>query len=373
MSGYIYELPDWPDFRWDAGRVLNHLAEVRYKQAYLIGRMEDLGFKLKDEATLQALTTEVVKSAEIEGENLDPNQVRSSIARQLGIDNVALLPSDLHVDGVVEMLLDATRKYDLPLTPERLFGWHRLLFPTGYSGMRKIIVGSWRDDKEGRMEVRDGVYGSERVYYVAPVADRLEKEMSTFLKWINHSSDTDLVLKAGIAHLWFVTIHPFDDGNGRIARALSDLMLARSEESRYRFYSMSAQIRLERDEYYSILGRTQKGSLDISPWLEWFLGCLSRALARAEGALKTVLLKASFWKAHEKSSLNERQRRMLNMLLDGFEGKLTTSKWAKITKTSNDTALRDINNLIEQNILIKEDSGGRSTSYSLKVEDEPGP
>lgn len=366
MSKYIYELSEWPKFKWHDNQIVELLAHVRYKQAFLIGKMSAMGFTFREEAKLQTLTTEIIKSSEIEGENLDQNLVRSSIARHLGMDVGGLAQDDRHVDGIVQMLLDATQNYNKPLTSERLFGWHSLLFPTGYSGMYKILAGGWRDDSKGRMEVVDRVYGKERVCYVAPLADSVQNEMEMFLNWFNGPNDTDSVLRAAIAHLWFVTIHPFDDGNGRIARAITDMMLARSEESQHRFYSMSAQIRLERNSYYDILGETQKGSLDITPWLKWFLNCLDRALDGTKNILRVVLHKSDFWKFHEKETFNDRQRSMLNKLLDGFEGKLTSSKWAKITKSSSDTALRDINDLVARNILVKEDSGGRSTSYNLK-------
>jgi Fic family protein len=330
--------------------------------------MESLGFEFQREAVLQTLTTDVIKSSEIEGEKLDANQVRSSIARRLGMDIAGLKPSDRHVEGVVEMMLDATRQYDQPLTSKRLFGWHASLFPTGYAGMIKIKVGRWRDDKKGPMQVVSGPVGRERVHFEAPAAPRLVREMQAFLNWFNANRRDDLmdpVVKAGLAHLWFVTIHPFDDGNGRIARAIADLTLARSEHSSQRFYSMSAQIRQERDAYYDVLEQTQKGSMDVTPWMEWFLGCLGRAIEGAQTTLGSVLAKARFWQAHKDIPLNDRQRSVLNRLLDGFEGKLTTSKWAKLTKCSQDTALRDILFLVQRKVLAQNPGGGRSTSYSL--------
>jgi len=327
--------------------------------------MERLGFTLRAEATLQTRTEEVLKSSEIEGEVLDREQVRSSVARRLGMDIGALTPADRHVDGVVEMILDATERYDMPLTAERLFGWHAALFPTGRSGMTKITVGAWRNARSGPMQVVSGPIGRERVHYEAPIASRLKKEMRAFLDWFNTENAIDPVLKAGIAHLWFVTIHPFDDGNGRIARAIADQALARSEKSAQRFYSVSAQIRQERNSYYDILEATQKGDLDITPGLEWFLGCLDRAFGGAETILAVVLTKARFWELHAGASLNDRQRTIINRLLDGFEGKLTSSKWAMLTKCSQDTALRDIDDLVQRGILTKDAAGGRSTSYSL--------
>jgi Fic family protein len=339
---YIHELADWPDFRQDQEKLAAPLAAVRHRQGRLLGRMETLGFPLKAEATLQTLTLDILKSSEIEGEILNHDQVRSSIARRLGMDIGALVPVDRNVEGVVEMMLDATQNYSSPLTKDRLFGWHASLFPTGYSGMSKIAVGQWRDDSKGPMQVISGPMGQERVHFEAPAADRIESEMTAFLRWFNTEDKTDPVLRAGIAHLWFVTIHPFEDGNGRIARAIADMALARSEQSSQRFYSMSAQIRTERKNYYDMLEQTQKNGLDITPWLEWFLSCLDRAFDSTEDTLGSVLYKARFWETHASAPINDRQRKILNMLLDGFEGKLTSSKWAKLTKCSPDTALRDI-------------------------------
>jgi Fic family protein len=330
--------------------------------------MEALGFNLRQEAVLQTLTSDVLKSSEIEGEKLDAEQVRSSIARRLGMDIGALKPADRNVEGIVEMMLDATRQYDQPLTAERLFSWHASLFPIGRSGMAKIRAGAWRDDSTGPMEVVSGPIGKERVHFQAPPAKRLDGEMQSFLDWFNANADIDPVLKGGLAHLWFVTIHPFDDGNGRIARAIADMALARSEESPQRFYSMSSQIRQERTAYYGILEETQKGILDITSWMEWFLGCLGRAIDGAQTTLGAVLAKARFWDAIAGIAINDRQRLVLNRLLDGFEGKLTTSKYAKLAKCSQDTALRDILPLVERGILVRNPEGGRSTSYAL-VED----
>lgn len=365
---YIHELPDWPKFRWDHKVLAEPLAAVRHRQGRLIGRMEVLGFDLRSEATLQTMTEEVMKSSEIEGEILDRDQVRSSIARRLGMDIAGLVPADRDVEGVVEMMLDATQNYGKELTDERLFGWHAALFPTGRSGMQRITVGTWRDDKSGPMQVISGPVGRERVHYEAPQAARLAGDMKAFLDWFNGEAGIDPVLKAGVAHLWFVTIHPFDDGNGRIARAIADMQLARSEKSPQRFYSMSAQIRQERKAYYDVLERTQKGDLEITDWLTWFLACLSRAFDSAEDILAGVLKKARFWERHAGDLFNERQRNMLNRLLDGFEGKLTSSKWAKIERCSPDTALRDITQLIELGVLTKDEGGGRSTSYSLTAQ-----
>jgi Fic family protein len=362
---YIHEREEWPEFHWDQARLTRVLAETRHLQGRLLGRMEALGFQLREEATLQTLTQDVVKTSEIEGEKLDTQQVRSSLARRMGMDIGALPPIDRNVEGIVEVMLDATRKFNAPLTQERLFGWHAALFPTGRSGMRQITAGGWRTDESGAMQVVSGPIGRETIHYEAPAHDRLEKEMSDLIKWCNIASEMDPVIKSAVAHFWFVTIHPFDDGNGRIARAIADMMLARSEKSSQRFYSMSAQIQRERNAYYDVLETCQKGTLDITAWIAWYLNCLKHALEASEQTLEAVLIKARFWEAHASESFNERQRKAINRLLDGFEGKLTTSKWAKLTKCSHDTALRDISDLLGRGILDKEEAGGRSTSYEL--------
>jgi Fic family protein len=363
---YIHDLPDWPRFHWSRESLAERLAAVRHRQGRLIGHMEALGFPLRQEAVLQTLTDDVLKSTEIEGEKLDAVQVRSSIARRLGIDIGGLKPVDRSVEGVVEMMLDATRHYAKPLTKRRLFGWHASLFPAGRSGITRIKVGKWRDDSRGPMQVVSGPVGREKVHFAAPAAATLDAEMSAFLDWFNADDGTDAVTKAGLAHLWFVTVHPFDDGNGRIARAVADMSLARSEQSPQRFYSMSAQIRQERSDYYELLERTQKGTMDVTPWMEWFLGCLGRAIGGAQTTLAAVLAKARFWEAIATVPLNPRQHLVLNRLVDGFDGKLTTSKWAKLAKCSQDTALRDILDLVEHGILVRNPEGGRSTSYTLK-------
>ncbi len=363
---YIHDLADWPNLRWSDEQLAQPLAAVRHRQGRLIGHMEALGFPLRAEAVLHALTEDVLKSSEIEGEVLDREQVRSSIARRLGMDIGGLVEVDRNVEGVVEMMLDATQNYAQPLTAERLFGWHAALFPTGRSGMSRITVGAWRKLEGGPMQVVSGPIGRERVHYEAPSSERVDVEMARFLDWFE-TATPDPVLKAGIAHLWFVTIHPFDDGNGRIARAIADLALARAEGTAQRFYSMSAQIRVERKAYYDMLESTQKGDLGITPWLLWFIGCLDRAFDGAETILASVMRKARFWESVAGQPLNERQRKVLNRLLDGFEGKLTNAKWAAITKASSDTALRDINDLIQRGILVKDLAGGRSTSYSLAL------
>ncbi len=364
---YIHERKEWPEFEWDQTKLAPLLAQVRHWQGRLLGRMEALGFPWREEATLQTLTQDVVKTSEIEGEKLDAAQVRSSLARRLGMDIGALPAIDRNVEGIVEVMLDATRKHDAPLARERLFAWHAALFPTGRSGMRRITAGGWRTKDSGEMQVVSGPIGRETVHYEAPGHDRLKKEMSRFIKWCNARSDIDPVIKSALAHFWFVTIHPFEDGNGRIARAIADMMLARSENTSQRFYSMSSQIQRERKDYYLVLERCQKGTLDITPWMEWFLNCLKRAIGASENLLAAVLVKAAFWKAHAGESFNDRQRKVINRLLDGFEGKLTSSKWAKLTKCSQDTALRDISELLNRRILIKDEAGGRSTSYELSA------
>jgi Fic family protein len=362
---YIHELPEWPAFDWDREHLAEPLAAIRHRQGRLIGHMEALGFPLRQEAELQTLAADVLKSSEIEGERLDTEQVQSSIARRLGMDIGALKPADRNVEGIVEMMLDATRHYDQPLTAERLFSWHASLFPAGRSGLHRVRAGAWRDDSSGPMQVVSGPISKEHVHFQAPPADRVDAEMRAFLEWLNGNAAMDPVLKAALAHLWFVTIHPFDDGNGRIARAIADMVLARSESSPQRFYSMSAQIRQERAAYYDMLERTQHGMLNVTPWMEWFLQCLGRAIDGAQIALAAILDKARFWERVESVPLNPRQRLVLNRLLDGFEGKLTTSKYARLAKCSHDTALRDIVPLVERGILIRNPEGGRSTSYAL--------
>lgn len=361
---YVHEREDWPHLIWQSEALTDLLAAVRHRQGRLLGHMEALGFPLREEAVLQALTEDVLKSSEIEGEVLDREQVRSSIARRLGMDIGGLVEADRHVEGVVEMMLDATQNCFQPLTAERLFGWHASLFPTGRSGMTRITVGAWRTGEDGPMQVVSGPIGRERVHYEAPEAERLDAEMAKFLDWFEMAA-IDPVLKAGVAHFWFVTIHPFDDGNGRIARAIADLALARAEGTPQRFYSMSAQIRIERKAYYDALEGAQKGDADITGWLLWFLGCLDRAFDGAETILASVMRKARFWEVIAGQPLNDRQRKVINRLLDGFDGKLTNAKWAALAKTSSDTALRDINDLVGRGILIKDEAGGRSTSYSL--------
>lgn len=359
---YIYEQEGWPNFYWDQEKISPSLIQLRHLQGKLIGRMESIGFHTRDEAVLEALTQDVVKSSEIEGEILDPASVRTSVARHLGMDIGALPKTDRNVEGVVEMILDATQKYDLPLTKNRLFKWHQSLFPKGRSGYSKIRVGAWRT---GPVDVISGFMGKAKVHFEAPPAEKVDHEMALFLEWIDNTIPIDPVLKAAIAHLWFVTIHPFDDGNGRIARAIGDLMLARSENSSRRFYSLSAQIQKERKSYYAILEQTQKDRLDITPWLDWLINCLKRAIEHALATLDKVLNKKQFWESISEISLNERQRKIITLMLDDFSGKLTTSKWAKMAKCSQDTAHRDILDLIQKGILQKNEEGGRSTSYSL--------
>ena len=366
MSAFIHQTANWPNFTWRLDECVNLLSEVRNLQGRLIGKMGSLGFDLRNEALLDTLTLDVLKSTEIEGEILNPDQVRSSIARRLGMVIAGSVESDRNVDGMVEMMVDATQNCYNPLTAERLFDWHAALFPTGRSGMYRITVADWRKDTTGPMQVISGAIGKEKVHFQAPDSSLVETEMMQFLHWFNKAEGIDLVMKAAIAHLWFVTIHPFEDGNGRITRALTDMLLAQSDKSTERFYSMSAQIRLERKQYYEILEKTQKGNLDVTEWIKWFLNCLIDALNSTEFILKQILFKADFWHKHATIIINERQKRLLNKVLDGFDGKLTSSKWAKIAKCSKDTAIRDINDLIEKGMLQKEEAGGRSTNYELK-------
>ena len=357
---YLHQRREWPKVTWDSASLALPLSRLRLRQGRLLGRMESLGFPERAEAELQALTEDVVKSSEIEGETLKPDQVRSSIARRLGMDAGAVHPTDRRVDGVVRMTLEATRNFRAPLSKARLCGWHRSLFP---GATPRMTVGEWR---EGPLQIVSGAVGRQRVHYEAPPADRMEAEMAAFFEGVNRTGDTEPILASALAHLWFVTIHPFDDGNGRIGRAIADWALARSENSARRYYSLSAQIRRERDDYYEILERTQKGGLDITGWLGWFLGCLDRAIAGTEASLSVVLKKDAFWKRHAQEVTNDRQRSILNRLLDGgFVGKLTSSKWATLTKCSQDSATRDIQDLIEKGSLVKDAAGGRSTSYSL--------
>ncbi|MBO9636306.1 MAG: Fic family protein [Chitinophagaceae bacterium] len=365
---YIHQLRNWPVFRWDLEQIMPLLTTVRHRQGRLLGALESLGFHLQTETSLQNLTLEIVSSSEIEGEFLSKEQVRSSISRKLGLDIAGLVPSDRNVDGIVEMMLDATQGFEKPLTRSRLLGWHASLFPTGYSGMYKITTGNWRNNaKDDPMQVVSGPMGRKTVHFQAPDSDRLESEMEKFLHWFNADQQLDPVLKAAIAHLWFVTIHPFDDGNGRIARTIADMLLTRSDGTALRFYSMSNQIKLERKDYYSILESTQKDELDITEWISWFLQCLNRSIIASGNTLAIIFRKTRFWDQPVTNSLNERQRLLLNEMLDGSDGKLNSSKWAKIAKCSQDTAIRDIQDLISKGILEKEAAGGRSTSYVLKM------
>ena len=362
---YIWQRPNWPNFRWEHARLLEPLAAARLKQGRLLGSRARLGFDLKLDAQLEALTEEVIKSSEIEGEVLDRNSVRSSIARRLGVPQAGVAPPDRRTEGVVEMMLDATQNYAARLTQERLFGWQAALFPTGYSGMHLVLTGAWRTDAEGPMQVVSGPIGRQRVHYEAPHPSQLEEEMKRFFTWFNEKRDTEGLLRAGLTHLWFVTIHPFEDGNGRIARAIAERALAQSEDSGQRFYSVSSQIRQERTQYYDSLESAQKGDLDVTDWFVWFLGCFSRAIDGAEKATATVLRKADFWQNYAREHFIDRQKAMLNRHLDGFEGNLTAKKWAKITKVSIPTAQRDINDLVERGILRRNPGGSKNTSYDL--------
>jgi Fic family protein len=362
---YIHEKPGWPEFTWDSETLAAALAGVRHRQGRHLGKMEALGFELRTEASLTALTEEVVKSSAIEGEQLNPEEVRSSIARKLGLDVAGLPRPNREIEGVVEMMIDATREFDVPLTKERLFGWHAALFPTGRSGMHRITVGAWRTGEAGPMRVVSGPIGREQVYFEAPEAERLEAEMMRFLQWFNAPSEVDPVLKAGIAHFWFVTIHPFADGNGRIARAIAEMALSQADGTKERFYSMSSGIEASRGEYYLELESAQRGNIDITKWLAWFLECLDRTIEGSDETLGSVLHKAKLWHRINRHPVNERQRKVINRMLDEFRGDLTTSKYAKLARCSNDTALRDVRELLDRGILVKNPGGGRSTSYRL--------
>lgn len=364
---YIWQCPEWPRFRWNDGRLLEPLAAARLKQGRLLGSMARLGFDLKLEAQLEALTEDVIKSSEIEGETLDRDSVRSSIARRLGIPEAAVAPADRRTEGIVEMMLDATENYAAPLTQERLFAWQAAMFPTGYSGLHRVKTGGWRDDADGPMQVVSGPIGRQRVHYEAPPAGQVAAEMRRFLDWFNGKVETEGLLRAGLAHFWFVTIHPFEDGNGRVARAIADQALAQSEASAQRFYSMSSQIRKERSDYYDTLEHTQKGDIDVTDWLVWFLGCFSRAIQGAELASANVLRKADFWQRYAREQFSDRQKAVLNRYLDGFEGKLTAKKWAALAKVSIPTAQRDINDLVERAVLRRNPGGSKNTSYDLAM------
>lgn len=362
---FIHEQADWPRLTWDSGALAQQLGAVRHRQGLLVGRLGALGLALRDEAGLESLTSEIVESSAIEGEHLPPEEVRSSIARQLGLPTAGRVPSSRAVDGIVQMMLDATQSFAQPLSAERLFAWHAALFPTGRSGMRLLRTGDWRDDRDGPMQVVSGPMGSERVHFEAPAADRVAEEMEQFFTWVNADERIDPVLKAGVAHFWFVTIHPFEDGNGRVARAIAEMLLARADGLRERFYSMSAQIESERRDYYARLERSQRGDLDITAWLEWFLGCLDRSFVLAERTLESVLYKAWIWDRANRSALNARQRAVLTRMLGEWHGGLTSSKYAKLAKCSPDTALRDIRELIAAGVMVQNAAGGRSVSYRL--------
>lgn len=365
MSLYIHQNKKWPSFIWDIENVNLALSALHLKQGVLLGQIQSLGFQLSEDAFVQTLTEDILKSSEIEGEHLNKKQVRSSVVRKLGIEKAGLIASNRSIDGVVEMMLDATQKYSTELTKERLFGWHALLFPDGLSGLHKIKVAKWRDDSKGPMQVVSGGYRKEKIHFEAPPAKNLNKEMAVFLSWFNGDRKIDPVLKAAVAHFWFVTIHPFEDGNGRIARAIADMQLARADGSQRRFYSMSAQIQIDVKKYYTILELSQKSSLDITKWLIWFFDCLVKSFELTQINLDIIFKKTHFWDKLADQNLNARQRIAINKLLDHFTGKMTTSKWAKIAKCSQDTALRDISDLVHKNILRKESGGGRSTSYVL--------
>jgi Fic family protein len=364
---YIYQRPGWPGFKWSDSKIITLLVKVRNLQGQIEGKMETLGFDLKNQANLEVITQDVLKTTEIEGEKLDVEQVRSSVARRLNLNLNGEVESSRSVDGVVEMTVDAINNFNQPMSKERLFGWHCSLFPGGYSSMNKIKVGHWRDDSSGNMQVVSGVLGKDEIYFQAPDAKILDEEMNFFLKWLQNEKEIDLIIKAALAHLWFITIHPFEDGNGRIARAITDMILTQSASGIFRFYSVSSQIRKERKQYYEILEQTQKGTLDVTEWLLWFLTCFLNALESSEFILKDVVFKHNFWNNYALKLDNDRQRKVINKLLDGFDGKLTTSKWAKIAKCSQDTALRDIQSLVDKQVLYKLPKGGRSTAYDIKM------
>ena len=362
---YVHDLPDWPDIFYSHSQLVHSLASVRLAQGRLIGKLEALGFQLRSEETLKNLSNDVLKSSEIEGMFLRPDQVRSSVARKLGLPSAGLKKPDRNIDGFVEILLDATQNYRKPLSIQRLHRWHTLLFPTGHSGLQKIEIGTWRKDKTGPMQVVSGRLDKPRVHFVAPAARKIEREMKFFLQWFNATQEIDPIIKSGMAHFWFVTIHPYEDGNGRIARVIGDMQLARSEENPHRFYSLSSRLAEKRKEYYVKLEKSQCGSLDLTDWLLWYTRILLEAIAESEAGLKDTARKARFWETHEMLAINARQRAMLNRLFDGFQGKLTSSKWAAAAKCSQDTAIRDIQALIELRILKQEKAGGRSTNYVL--------
>ena len=368
---YLWQRPDWPQWRYDAAALAGPLAQLHRAQGELVGRMAHLGLAQRDLATLQVLTQEVITTSAIEGETLNLEAVRSSIARKLGVDIGALAPADRHVDGVVDMVLDASQQHAQTLTAERLFGWHAALFPTGFSGRLRIQVGIWRNDAAGPMQVVSGPVGREKVHFEAPPAHALSAQTAAFLEWFNAKPSGDALVHAGLAHLWLVTLHPFDDGNGRISRAVGDMALARAEGSAQRFYSLSAQIQRERKQYYQQLEAAQRGTMDVTPWLEWFFACLLRAVQGADGLLAGVLDKAQFWQRWAGTPLNARQISVLNRALDGMDGQLTNAKWAAIGKCSADTALRDINDLLARGVLRRLEGGGRNTAYGLVRSKDP--
>ncbi len=363
---WIYEYKNWPNFTWDTEALAGKLADVRYKQGRLLGKMENLGFDFQLEASLNTITQDIIKSSAIEGEDLNRNEVRSSVARRLGINIGSSMPANRNIEGIVDIMLDAAQNFEKPLTQDRLFGWHSALFPSGRSGMYKIAVGQWRTLETEPMQVVSGAYGHERIHYKAPYADMVDDEINVFLKWFDSKNAIDPVLKAGIAHFWFVTIHPFEDGNGRIARVIADMALARADKVQHRFYSMSKQIEAEKKDYYNELERQQRGTTDITGWLDWFIGCFGRAIDNSDEILSAVLYKSQLWKKVNEYPVNERQRKVINLMLeDDFKGHMHTSKYGKIAKCSNDTALRDILELKEHGIFIQNPGGGRSTSYRL--------
>ena len=358
---YIYQLKEFPDFEWDKS-LSSKLGNVRHLQGRLVGKLEGMGFNLQGEAGLNTLVQNVVESSAIEDVKLDVAQVRSSLAMRLGMDKSGVPIRDRKIEGVVEMMLDATLNHKKEMNQERLWSWHSYLFPDGWGSGKRVKIGHWR---EGSMQVVSGAIGKEKVHYEAPVAKQVKSMMQTFIEWFNQENSIDLVLKAGIAHLWFVTIHPFGDGNGRITRALTDMLLAQSDKATQRFYSMPSQIFNERKSYYDILEQTQKQTtLNITPWLEWFLDCLSRSIETSEETLSHVLFKFKFWNTYD-SQVNDRQRKFINKVMDNWNGNITSEKYRKINKVSQPTAFRDIQDLMKKRILLKGPHGGRSTNYQL--------
>ena len=369
---YIWQNPAWPEFRWDSDAILKSLGELRFHQGALFTRMKDLGFDIRLQAQAEILIEEALKTSEIEGEILGPKSVRSSVAKRLGLPDAGLMVSrNEKADGLVDILLDATMNYSRELSPEILYGWHAALFPTGYSGFHKLLIGAFRNDADGPMQIVSGPIGREKVHYEAPGAGQIHHEIRAFLSWWQTSfNKMDGIIRSAVAHLWFVAIHPFEDGNGRLARTLTDMALAQDENLSTRFYSLSAQIMSERDDYYRLLEITNKGDGDITEWLLWYTQCMTRALLRSELLLKNILQKARFWKRHAQTELNQRQMKVVNLILEkgpgGFEGGMKNQKYAGIAHTSRATAQRELADLVKKEVFVKNPGGGRSVSYDIR-------